>query len=300
MSTLIVIEGPTASGKTTLAIQLAQHFSTEILSADSRQFYKGLNIGTAKPSQKELSSVKHHFIDSLDLTDDYNISDFEKDALSTLHNIFSKKNIAVLAGGSGLYIRAVCEGIDEIPGRDESIRLDIIKLLEENGITALQNKLKILDPEYHRSVDLSNTHRLVRALEVCISTGQKYSGLRKNQASKRDFNIIKIGLLLEREELYKRIDQRVDEMVKQGLVQEVKSFIDFRERNSLNTVGYKEIFEFLNGNISLEIAIDLIKKNTRNYAKRQMTWFRREEGITWFDPNSVSEIINFLEEKIAH
>ena len=299
MSTLVVIAGPTASGKTSLAIWLAQHFSTEILSADSRQFYKGLDIGTAKPSASELALVKHHFINSHEVTDPYNISDYEQDALKTLSEIFIKNNVAILAGGSGLYIRAVCSGIDEQPGRNDTIRLELTQLYESKGLEELQNKLKILDPEYYDNVDLSNPHRLIRALEVCLSSGRKFSDFRKNEIIKRPFNILKIGLLLDREELYERIESRVDQMISLGLVAEAKTLLAHRSVNSLNTVGYKELFNYMDNNSTLTEAIDLIKQNTRNYAKRQMTWFRKEEGIKWFDPTDFPAILNYIESKVS-
>jgi tRNA dimethylallyltransferase len=298
MPSLIVVAGPTASGKTSVAIRLAQHFSTEILSADSRQFYRGLDIGTAKPNKKELSLVKHHFIDSHELHELYNISDFEKDALSLLNKIFKKNEVAILVGGSGLYIRSVCEGIDDIPGRDENIRNEIQELLDKEGLIALQNKLKVLDPEYFNKTDISNPHRLIRALEVCMLTGKKFSELRKSTVVQRPFQIIKIGLLLEREELYRRIDQRVDQMMADGLMDEARSLSTYKNLNALNTVGYKELFDLFEGKTTEAEAIELIKKNTRNYAKRQMTWFRREEEIKWFDPEDFSEIVNFIEKQI--
>lgn len=298
MPSLIVVAGPTASGKTSVAIRLAQHFSTEILSADSRQFYRGLDIGTAKPNKKELSLVKHHFIDSHELHELYNISDFEKDALSLLNKIFKKNEVAILVGGSGLYIRSVCKGIDDIPGRDENIRNEIQELLDKEGLIALQNKLKVLDPEYFNKTDISNPHRLIRALEVCMLTGKKFSELRKSTVVQRPFQIIKIGLLLEREELYRRIDQRVDQMMADGLMDEARSLSTYKNLNALNTVGYKELFDLFEGKTTEAEAIELIKKNTRNYAKRQMTWFRREEEIKWFDPEDFSEIVNFIEKQI--
>ncbi len=299
MPTLIVITGPTASGKSSLAILLAQHFSTEILSADSRQFYKGMDIGTAKPGRADLALVKHHFIDSHEISTAYNIGEFEKDALDVLDKIFKKKDVALLVGGSGLYIRAVCEGIDDIPGRDEKIRNDILILLEQEGLHALTRKLKELDPEYYNTVDLSNPHRIIRALEVCMVTGKKYSGLRKKKINKRPFKIVKIGLLQERDVVYQLIDERVDEMIEKGLLEEAKSLLPFRHMNALNTVGYKELFEYFDQLISLEEAVSRIKKNTRNYAKRQMTWLRKEEGIKWFGPSDIPQIIAYLEEAIA-
>jgi len=300
MPTLIVIAGPTASGKTSLAISLAKYFSTEIISADSRQFYQGMDIGTAKPSQEQLSTIRHHFIDSHKITDPYNISDFENDALEKINQLFLDHNVVIMVGGSGLYIKAVCQGIDEIPGRDENIREKLIESLEKDGIRSLQDKLKILDEEYYNEVDLSNPHRLIRALEVCMSSGQKFSSLRKSKAISRPFQIINIGLLLERDELYSRINLRVDQMISEGLVDEARSLLPFRQVNALNTVGYKELFDYIDKKCSLEEAIDLIKKNTRNYAKRQMTWFRKEEGMKWFDPEETDAILKYLEEQIPN
>ncbi len=300
MPTLIVIAGPTASGKTSLAISLAKYFSTEIISADSRQFYQGMDIGTAKPSQEQLSTIRHHFIDSHQITDPYNISDFENDALEKINQLFLDHNVVIMVGGSGLYIKAVCQGIDEIPGRDENIREKLIESLEKDGIRSLQDKLKILDEEYYNEVDLSNPHRLIRALEVCMSSGQKFSSLRKSKAISRPFQIINIGLLLERDELYSRINLRVDQMISEGLVDEARSLLPFRQVNALNTVGYKELFDYIDKKCSLEVAIDLIKKNTRNYAKRQMTWFRKEEGMKWFDPEETDAILKYLEEQIPN
>jgi tRNA dimethylallyltransferase len=298
MPALIIIAGPTASGKSSLALQVAKHFSTEILSADSRQFYKKLNIGTAKPSAAELQTVRHHFIDSLDPEETYNVFDYEQDALKVLEKIFSVRDVAVMAGGSGLYIRAICEGIDESPGSNEDIRKDLIKLQQSHGLVALQGLLKQHDPEYYAVVDLKNSRRLIRALEVCIGTGKKYSDMRTARTVKRDFRIIRIGLRPDRKELYGRIDARVDEMIEQGLVEEARSLMGFKHLNSLNTVGYKELFPHFEGRITLEEAIDQIKQNTRNYAKRQMTWFRKDKDIHWFDTTDPQRIIQWLEKEI--
>lgn len=298
MPALIIIAGPTASGKSSLALQVAKHFATEILSADSRQFYKKLNIGTAKPSAAELQSVRHHFIDSLDPEETYNVFDYEQDALKVLEKIFSVRDVAVMAGGSGLYIRAICEGIDESPGSNENIRKDLLNLQQSHGLGALQDLLKQHDPEYYAVVDLKNSRRLIRALEVCIGTGKKYSAMRTARPVNRDFRIIRIGLKPDRKELYGRIDARVDEMIEQGLVEEVRSLIGFKHLNSLNTVGYKELFSHFEGRITLEEAIDQIKQNTRNYAKRQMTWFRKDKDIHWFDTAEPQRIIQWLEKEI--
>jgi tRNA dimethylallyltransferase len=292
--TLIVILGSTAVGKTTLSISIAQRLNTEIVSADARQFYKEMNIGTAKPSADELKKVKHHLINSLSVTDDYDVSRFEKDALTHIENIFAHHQHAVMAGGSGMYIDAVCNGMDALPPSDDDLRSELRKIYNEKGIEALQQQLKILDPIYHNSVDLANPHRLMRAIEVCLLTGKKYSSYRTEQKVVRPFNIIKVGLNTSRNELYERINARVDEMIEQGLVEEVRSLLPHRHLNALNTVGYKELFEYLDGNISLDDATNKIKQNTRNYAKRQLTWFKRDKEIRWFEPEESDGVAAFL------
>jgi tRNA dimethylallyltransferase len=292
--TLIVVCGPTASGKTKLAIQLAKHFSAEIISADSRQVYKELKIGSAPPSQAELKEVKHHFIASRNLDEDYNAGAFEKDVLQLLDKLFQKNKFAILVGGSGLYIDAVCSGFDKVPSSFPEIRKQLQDLYEAKGIEQLQNKLKELDPDYYTKIDLSNPQRLMRALEVCIGTGKPYSLLREGKKNPRDFRIIKIGLELPRELLYQRIDARVDEMIKTGLLKEAKNLISKKELNALQTVGYKELFDYFENKTSLDEAIDLIKRNSRRYAKRQLTWFRRDKEIQWFSPDDVNRIIQFI------
>ncbi len=289
--TLIVVCGPTASGKTKLSIQLAKHFSAEIISADSRQIYKELKIGSAPPSDAELKEVKHYFISSLNLDEDYNAGAFEKDVLALLSKLFEKDKFAILVGGSGLYIDAVCNGFDKVPSSFPEIRKQMQNLYEAEGIEKLQNKLKELDPDYYVKIDLSNPQRLMRALEVCLGTGKPYSLLREGKKNTRDFRIIKIGLELPRDLLYKRIDARVDEMLKAGLLEEAKSLISKKDLNALQTVGYKELFDFFENRTSLDEAIDLIKRNSRRYAKRQLTWFRRDKEIQWFASDDTEKII---------
>ena len=293
--TLIVVCGPTASGKTKLALQLAQHFSAEVISADSRQVYKELKIGSAPPSEAELNEVKHHFIASRNLDEDYNAGAFEKDVLTLLDKLFQVNKYAILVGGSGLYIDAVCNGFDKVPSSFPEIRKQLQDLYEAEGIEPLQQKLKELDPAYYAKIDLSNPQRLMRALEVCMGTGKPYSSMREGKKNTRDFRIIKIGLELPRDVLYKRIDARVDEMMKAGLLEEAKNLISKKELNALQTVGYKELFDFFETTTTLEEAIDLIKRNSRRYAKRQMTWFRRDKEIQWFGPDDLISVTQFIE-----
>lgn len=292
--TLIVVIGPTAVGKTAMAIEIAKHFKTEIISADSRQFYKELKIGVASPSEEELKSAKHHFIGNLSINDSYNVSKFETESLICLKTIFIRNNQAVLVGGSGLYIDAVCKGIDDLPDPEENLREEIKENFKNQGIEYLRNQLKILDYEYYNQVDLANPKRLMRAIEVCLTTGKTFTSLRINQQKPRDFNIIKIGLELPRDVLYERINKRVDLMIEEGLEKEVKSLLSQKKLNALNTVGYKEIFDYLEGKTSFEFAIEKIKINSRRYAKRQLTWFKRDKEIKWFNPIETDKIINFI------
>lgn len=292
--TLIVIAGPTAIGKTALAITIAQHYKTEIVSADSRQFYREMSIGTAKPSEEELKAVKHHFINSHSVVDDFSVGDFEKQALAALAEIFENHNYAVLVGGSGLFIKAITEGFDDLPKAEPEIRAELNLLFEKEGIVPLQQKLKLLDPDYYKEVDLNNPQRIIRALEVSISSGNPFSSFRSKAQNTRAFKTIKIGLNINRVELYARINSRVDEMVKTGLVDEVKNLLPYRKLNALNTVGYSEVFDALDGKIPLEQAIENIKQNTRRFAKRQLTWFRKDTGITWFEPSQYHEIIQHI------
>ena len=292
---LIVITGPTASGKTTLSIEIAKFFSAEILSADSRQFYREMKIGTAKPSDEQLTIVPHHFIGHLSISDYYNVSKYESDVLKTLEHLFAGSSFAILTGGSGLYINAVCHGIDELPDPDQSLREQLKDLYQKKGIRILQEKLRELDPEYYRKVDLSNPNRLLRAVEVCLTTGVSYSELRKNRRVPRNFRIIKLGLQRDREDLNRRINRRVETMMEDGLLEEVKELLPYRHLNALNTVGYKELFDYLDGKYSLAQAVEKIKTNTRRFAKRQMTWFRKDKEIHWFHPDEFEKIVQMVE-----
>ncbi len=295
---LIVIAGPTAVGKTAAAIKVAQHFDAEILSADSRQFYKELNIGVARPSPEELNTVKHHFIASLSIQGNYSAGQYEQDALELLNHIYKEKDIAILVGGSGLFINAVCHGFDEYPDIDSSIREKYNGIYEKEGLEYIQAQLKEKDPEYFEQIDLGNPRRILRALETIEVSGKPFSSLQNSKTVKRSFEIIKIGLEMDREVLYHRINQRVDQMVHDGLVEEVKSLIKFKDLNALNTVGYKELFDHFGGKASLEEAIAMIKQNSRRYAKRQLTWFRRDEEVNWFKPESIDSIIEFVLERV--
>ncbi len=281
---LIVISGPTASGKTSLAIETAQKVNTEIISADSRQFYRELTIGTAKPSVEELRAVPHHFINSKSISEHYSAGDFEHDALSKIHELFVDHSQVVLVGGSGLYIQAVTQGFDQLPEVDFSIREELNHKYNELGIDYLVNELQSIDPSYAEQVDTSNPQRLIRALEVIKSSGRPFSELRKQNQENRPFDIHFYGINWERETLYERINQRVDIMMEQGLFEEVKSLYPLRELNALQTVGYQELFRAIEGELSVDEAVELIKRNTRRYAKRQLTWFKRIEDMRWLSP----------------
>lgn len=293
---LIVLLGPTGVGKTDISIDLATRFSCEIISADSRQFFREMRIGTAVPTDIQLNTVNHHFLQFLSVKDYYSSSLFEKDVLALLSKLFLKNNIALMTGGSGMYIDAVCYGIDDIPDVDQSIREKYISKYKEEGIESLRAALKLLDPEHYARVDLKNYKRIMRALEICETAGRPYSSFLKKQKRERDFRIILIGLERNREDLYSRINQRVDEMVKSGLEQEARQLYDFRNLNAMNSVGYREFFDFFDGNITRGKAIELIKRNSRRYAKRQMTWWGKNEEIKWFSPEKVDEIVEFIEE----
>lgn len=295
---LLVIAGPTAVGKTALGVILAKKFQTEILSADSRQFFKEISIGTAKPTAAEMQGIPHHFIDSHSISEAYNVGKYETEGIQLLEQLFQKHDVVILVGGSGLYIDAICKGFDELPEADEAIRNRIDSMLEKEGIIALQNLLQELDPIYYKQVDLNNPQRLSRALEVCLSSGKPYSALREGKAKKRNFNIIKIGLNTERALLYDRINQRVDEMMQLGLLEEVQNVVAFKTANALQTVGYNELFDYLEGKTDLKTAVDLIKQNTRKFAKRQLTWFNRDKEIKWFEPSQTENIIAFVNESI--
>ncbi len=280
---LIVIVGPTAIGKTSLSIKIAKHFKCDIISADSRQFYKEMSIGTAAPTPEELEQANHHFIQHKSIHETYTVGDFEKEALQKIEELFIKNDYIVMVGGSGLYVDAVTKGLDSFPEVDSEVRKKLQKDYDEYGIESLQQRLKVLDPAYYDSVDIQNTHRVMRALEVCISSNKPYSSFLTKTEKKRPFNIIKIGLTAERQTIYDRINHRVDLMIEDGLLEEVKKLYEVKHLNALNTVGYKEIFNFLDQKWDLDFAISEIKKNTRRFAKRQLTWFRKDKQIEWFD-----------------
>lgn len=279
--TLIVIAGPTAVGKTAVAIKLAQQLHTEIVSADSRQFYREMSIGTAKPTEEELAAIKHHFINSHSITESFSVGDFEKQCLQLLDELFKTHDKVIMAGGSGLFIQAVTKGFDDLPVADTAIREQLNIELAEKGIQFFQERLKNVDPDYYTQVDLNNPQRLIRALEVFETTGKPFSSYRKAITNKRPFGVIEIGLDLPREVLYNRINQRVDIMISEGLVEEVRSLLPYRHLNALNTVGYSELFGYFDGKTDLDTAIALIKQNTRRFAKRQLTWFRKNKEIKW-------------------
>ena len=294
--TLISIVGPTAIGKTRLSLLLAKHFNTELISADSRQFYNEMQIGTAVPTEEELNAAKHHFIQHQSITEAYNVGDFERDAISKLEELFKDHSNVIMVGGSGLYIKAVTKGLDYFPEVDAKIRLKLNAQLENEGLTTLQEQLKSLDFKTYKSIAIANPQRIIRALEVCIGTGKPYSSFLTPPEKQRHFKTISIGLEAERSLLYDRINQRVEQMMENGLLKEVENLLPYKHLNALNTVGYKELFAYFEGQTTLELAISEIKKNTRRFAKRQLTWFRKDEGIQWFDYNTdVAEIIDYIE-----
>jgi tRNA dimethylallyltransferase len=296
--TLISIVGPTAIGKTALSIELAKAYNCEIISADSRQFFKEMSIGTAKPTPEEMNGVVHHFVDCISIQEFYTAGQFENDVMTKLSEIFENQNIAIMVGGSGLYVNAVLAGIDEIPS-DLELRNQLNQELEEKGLRHMQQKLKKLDYEHFKFMDKQNPQRLVRAIEVCLTTGKKYSELRNQTAKKREFDIIQVGITADRKVIYERINQRVDSMVKDGLVEEVTGLFAQKELNSLNTVGYKEIFRHLEGEWELDFAIEKIKQNTRNFAKRQLTWFKKDEKTNWFDiMNEKDKLVQHIEKSL--
>lgn len=298
--TLLVLVGPTGIGKTTVGIQLAQHFSTEIISSDSRQLYKELSIGTAVPSLNELKRVKHHFIHSHSIHENYNASRFETEAIVTIERLFNQNNELLLVGGSMLYIDAVCKGIDVMPDADPEIRESLKNKLQNEGIESLRLQLKKLDPDYYAKVDLKNPNRIIHALEICLMTGKTFTSFRTNPKKKRPFTLLKMGLNCDRKILHKRINKRVDLMVEAGLEEEARKVYPFKHLNALNTVGYREWFAYFNGEITRENAIELIKRNSRRYARKQITWFSRDEEINWFDPHEIEKIIEFAERKLQY
>jgi len=297
---LIVLLGPTGVGKTDLSISLSYNFNAPILSADSRQFYSEMVIGTAAPTSDVIASAPHFFIGNKSVNDRYSCGMFETEVLALLDEIFRNQNSAILVGGSGLYIDAVCKGIDDFPAPDADLRKDLYNELETKGIDNLRQQLKVLDPEYYNKVDLKNTQRILKAVEVCIQTGKTFTSFLSKTNKARNFEIIKIGLNRPREELYHRINCRVDKMIVDGLVDEVKGLYHLKHLNALNTVGYKEIFSFLDGKISLDEAINLIKRNSRRYAKRQLTWWARDKEIVWFNPYQIDLIIEHIKLKMKN
>ena len=296
--TLIVIVGPTGSGKTSLSIEIARHYRAPIISTDSRQVYRGMAIGTAQPTAEELAAAEHHFIADREIFDDFNCGRYEQEALARLEELFREHNVVVAVGGSGLYIQALCDGLDALPEADDELRSELKHRLESEGIESLVDQLRELDPKYVAEVDVYNPQRIVRALEVCLIAGKPYSELRSGEVSKRNFDIIKIGTEMDREVLYDRINRRVNMMLDEGLLKEVERLLPHRHLNALQTVGYREFFDYFDGKCSLEESVELLKRNSRRYAKRQMTWFRRDESIAWFAPDKVEEIIKYIDGKI--
>ena len=293
MKKLVVIVGPTAIGKTSLGIQLAKHFNTEIISADSRQFFQEMSIGTAKPTASELAQAPHHFVDNKSILERYSAGQFEKDAITKIESLFETNEVVIMVGGSGLYVDAVCNGIDDIP-MDLNIRKNLNQRLEDEGLEVMQNELKELDPVSFSEVNLKNPQRVIRALEVCLASGKPYSAFKNKEKKKRPFEIIKIGLTAEREYVYERINLRVDLMMEEGLLDEVKTLLPHRELNALNTVGYKEWFKYLDGELSYDEASELLKKNTRNFAKRQFTWFRKDKSTHWIEAPYFDKAIEII------
>lgn len=296
--TLIVLIGPTGIGKTDLSLNIAEHYNTEIISADSRLLYADLKIGTAAPTPEQLARVKHHFVGTLQLTDYYSAAQYEAEVMKKLDELFKRHNVIVLTGGSMMYVDAVCKGIDDIPTVDEETRKTLMQHYENVGLERLCAELKILDPEYYDIVDKKNPKRVIHALEICYMTGQTYTSFRTSQTKERPFNIIKVGLRREREELYARINKRVDIMMEDGLLEEAKSVYQYKDLNSLNTVGYKEMFKYLDGEWKLPFAIEKIKQNSRIYSRKQVTWFKRDTDITWFHPDDTDNIMSFIEERL--
>lgn len=292
--TLIVIVGPTGIGKTALAIEVARHFSTEIISADSRQFFKEMEIGTAKPSAEELVAAPHHFINSHSIQSLFSTGDFELQAMERITQLFKKHQLLVMVGGSGLYIDAICKGLDDLPETDLNIRTQLNLQLENEGLEAIKKQLSECDPEYYQKVDQSNPQRMIRGLEFYLSTGTKLSAHFTNSIKTRPFNILKIGLNMDRSELYNRINLRVDRMMDSGLLDEVKELQPYKKYNALNTVGYSELFAYLDGETTLKEAVDQIKQNTRRFAKRQLTWFRRDDSTVWFEPGQDDAVIDYI------
>lgn len=295
MNTLVVLLGPTGVGKTEVALQIAEHLQSPIINADSRQIYAEIPIGTAAPTKEQQERVKHYFVGTLHLTDYYSAAKYEEDVLQLLNQHFKHQQVALLSGGSMMYIDAVCQGIDDIPTVDEATRKLMKRRLETEGLDALVEELKVLDPEHYKIVDLHNPRRVIHALEICHMTGNTYTSYRKNTKKIRPFNIVKIGLNRPREEMYERINNRVLKMMEQGMIEEAKAVYPQKGLNSLNTVGYKELFAYFDGDISLDDAILKIQSNTRQYMRKQVTWFKRDNEIKWFSPTNIEEIINYID-----
>ncbi len=296
--TLIVLIGPTGVGKTELSLRIAEQFQTSIVSSDSRQLYADLPIGTAAPTPEQLQRVPHYLVGTLQLTDYYSAAQYEAEALSILEQLFAQRDVVVLTGGSMMYVDAICKGIDDIPTVDSDTRELMLRKYEEEGLDRLCAELKLLDPEYYRIVDLKNPKRVIHALEICYMTGTTYTSFRTQQVKQRPFRIVKIGLTREREELYQRINRRVDLMMEEGLLNEARAVYPYRHLNSLNTVGYKELFQYIDGTWELLFAIEKIKQNSRIYSRKQMTWFKRDTDIHWFHPDQETEILSYLKENI--
>lgn len=298
MHTLIVLIGPTGVGKTELSLRLAEHFRTCIVSADSRQLYADLKIGTAAPTPEQLRRVPHHFVGTLRLTDYYSAAQYEAEVLKLLEKLFTEHDTVVLTGGSMMYVDAICKGIDDIPTVDAETRRLMLQKYEAEGLENLCAELKLLDPDYYKQVDLKNPKRVIHALEICYMTGKTYTSFRTNSPKERPFRILKIGLARDREELYERINRRVDLMVEEGLVEEARQVYPYRALNALNTVGYKEMFRYLDGEWTLPFAIEKIKQNSRIYSRKQMTWFKRDGEIRWFHPEQEAEIWAYCQERL--
>lgn len=296
--TLIVVVGPTGSGKSALAVELAKHYGAPVISTDSRQFYRGIPIGTAQPTAEEQAAAKHYFIADREVEDDFNCGKYEVEALALLDKLFTEHDHVVAVGGSGLYIQALCEGMDDLPDADPTLREELKQRLEDEGVVALAEELRRLDPAYAERADLCNPARVMRALEVCLTTGKPYSEQRSGKVAERPFHIIKVGTDMPRDILYERINRRVDMMIEEGLIEEARSVYPKRHLNALQTVGYREMFDYFDSKCTLEEAIELIKRNSRRYAKRQLTWFRRDTAIGWYAPSDVESIVKFIDGKI--